>query len=343
MSDERALTTMGTGGELSVQEVGEQVQKIQHLMREIMHEDEHFGKIPGTDKPTLLKAGAEKLGFTFRLMPSFEVVETDMGKGHREYRVKCTLTHAPSGIVSGEGVGLCSTMESKYRYRNVADFEVLDDPIPDDYRERKAEYRKRGLGAKKVNGQWAWVKFGDSERSENPDIADVYNTVLKMAKKRAHVDAMITATAASDIFTQDMEDVRPPKAPEQPRDVSPPRPEPEQPERTMDAGMMQSLRKMHGKVVKWAEEREDGMSADQLAYIKGLREKAIDHYLQTGDDPCQWLSSGFAKIEARWVEAHPEDPKAPGDPDEPDDEADLAELDAVAGQAFDDDKQGEIF
>lgn len=35
---------------------------------------------------------------------------------------------------------------------------------------------------------------------------DVYNTVLKMAKKRSHVDAILTATAASDIFTQDIED-----------------------------------------------------------------------------------------------------------------------------------------
>jgi hypothetical protein len=47
---------------------------------------------------------------------------------------------------------------------------------------------------------------GDEGRSENPDIADLYNTVLKMAKKRAFVDATITATAASDFFTQDVED-----------------------------------------------------------------------------------------------------------------------------------------
>ncbi len=44
-------------------------------------------------------------------------------------------------------------------------------------------------------------------RKENPDIADTYNTVLKMAKKRAFVDASLTATAASDIFTQDVEDM----------------------------------------------------------------------------------------------------------------------------------------
>src|SRR3990167_11218552 len=41
---------------------------------------------------------------------------------------------------------------------------------------------------------------------ENPDIADQYNTVLKMACKRAKVDGCLSATACSDIFTQDIED-----------------------------------------------------------------------------------------------------------------------------------------
>ena len=38
-------------------------------------------------------------------------------------------------------------------------------------------------------------------------LADVYNVVLKQAKKRALVDAVLTATAASDLFTQDLEDL----------------------------------------------------------------------------------------------------------------------------------------
>jgi hypothetical protein len=39
--------------------------------------------------------------------------------------------------------------------------------------------------------------------------ADLANTILKMAKKRALIDAVLTATAASDIFTQDIEDLPP--------------------------------------------------------------------------------------------------------------------------------------
>ena len=39
------------------------------------------------------------------------------------------------------------------------------------------------------------------------DFFSQINTVLKMAKKRAFVDAVLTATGASGIFTQDMEDI----------------------------------------------------------------------------------------------------------------------------------------
>lgn len=107
----------------------------------------------------------------------------------------------------------------------------------------------------------------------------------------------------------------------------------QKPERTMDAGRMQSLKAMHDKIMAWADERKTGMSRDQYAYIKGMREKAIDHYLQTGDEPTTWLSGGFAKIEARWIEAHPEDPSAPRDPDVPvDHEPDDADLAAEAEQ-----------
>ena len=39
--------------------------------------------------------------------------------------------------------------------------------------------------------------------------SDQANTILKMAKKRAMVDLCLTATAASDVFAQDLEDMPP--------------------------------------------------------------------------------------------------------------------------------------
>ena len=42
---------------------------------------------------------------------------------------------------------------------------------------------------------------------QNPDLADVANVVLKMAKKRAQVDCALALARVSDMFTQDVEDM----------------------------------------------------------------------------------------------------------------------------------------
>ena len=209
MSDQNALMVTDQV-ELSIEQVKNQVQKIQQLMKSVMREGEHYGTIPGTNKPSLYKAGAEKLGFTFRLMPDFKITRRDLPDGHREYDIVCTLKHMQSGKVVGQGVGNCSTLESKYRYRYSE--ENTDKPLPKEYWGLKKKDPKKaqamiggwGFKARKVDGSWMIFKSGG--RIENPDIADCYNTVMKMAKKRAHVDAMITACAASDIFIQDLED-----------------------------------------------------------------------------------------------------------------------------------------
>lgn len=152
-------------------EVRQQVNQIQYLMQQVLKSGEHYGVVPGTKgKPTLFQSGAEKIAYMFHLVPSYEIHKTDLGGGHREYEVTCTLTSRDNGEVMGYGMGSCATLESKYRYRN-----------------------------KWVNNQ--------KVREENADIADTWNTVLKMAKKRAFVDAVKSTTAASDIFTQDVEDL----------------------------------------------------------------------------------------------------------------------------------------
>lgn len=185
-----------------------QVQLIQHVMEKVMKDGEHYGVIPGCGKkPSLLKAGAEKLSLTFRLSPSYEVNQKDLPNGHREYYVKCTLTHIPTGSVFGEGVGACSTMEGKYKFRT-GEVEFTGKPVPKDYWTNRDINLIGGKGfstKKNDKGQWEIVKAGEKVEHDNP--ADYYNTVLKMAKKRAHVDAVLTATAASDIFTQDVEDM----------------------------------------------------------------------------------------------------------------------------------------
>lgn len=200
--------TMAVSTPMSVQELIGQVTLVQEVMKGVMKEGEHYGKIPGCgDKPALLKAGAEKLGMTFRLAPTFDIRRLDMNGGHREYEVVCTLNGRY------QGVGACSTMEGKYRYRT-GPKKSTDKPVPKQYWDirqsdpAKAQALLGGKGfstMKDGNGQWVICEQGEKVEHDNP--ADHYNTVLKMAKKRAHVDAVLTATAASDCFVQDLEEL----------------------------------------------------------------------------------------------------------------------------------------
>lgn len=154
---------------LSIVEIQQRKHLITECVREAMIVNQHYGAIPGTGgKKALLKSGAEMLGMMFRLAPHFDVLTKELEQtGHREYHVTCTLT-APDGTQAATGLGSCSTMETKYRYR--------------------------------------YVKGGRrGQREENRDIADTYNTVLKMAVKRAHVAAILMATGASDMFAQEEE------------------------------------------------------------------------------------------------------------------------------------------
>jgi hypothetical protein len=211
MSD-NAIAVIEQPRELSVIEVKAQVAKVQNLMHDLMQEGTHFGEsFPGDTKKNLLKPGADKLCFMFRLRPDFIQEIKELPNAHIEVLTRCQIFHIDSGQKFAEGVGLATTMESKYRWRNSA---------------RKCPVCGKETiikGNEKYGGGWLCygkkggcsAKFKDNDpliidqivgKIENPDIADTYNTVIKMSKKRAYVDATITACAASDIFSQDADD-----------------------------------------------------------------------------------------------------------------------------------------
>lgn len=147
---------------LTVETMVTQQKLLKEVMQKVMQKDRHFGTVPGCNKPSLWKPGAEVLCVTFRLSPDFKS-EVEMDGKHMTVLSRCSLTHIPSGKVFGSGEALCSTKEKKYRLRKD--------------------------GGKVV---------------ENNNLEDCYNTVLKMANKRALVAAVLVVTGASDAFTQDM-------------------------------------------------------------------------------------------------------------------------------------------
>lgn len=213
---------------LSLEEMTGNVAKIQQVMSGLMKEDVHYGVIPGTPKPALYKPGAEMLGMVFRLAPHFEHTREWDGV-HLTVYSRCSLVHIPTGVSWGTGEGSCSTKESKYAWRGGK--RACPKCGADAIIKGKAEYgggfvcftKKGGCNAKYKDNDKA-ITEQSVERVPNPDIADQYNTVLKMANKRAHVAATLVVTAASDMFTQDIEDL-PEFEQRMERNVTPPREE----------------------------------------------------------------------------------------------------------------------
>lgn len=157
-----------------------QRQALDRFLREVMVPGVDYDRVPGTDKPTLLKSGAELLSQLFRLSPGkLEIlnVERDLERNYLAYDVGMYIIHRESGLQVAYGVGAANSYEKKYRWRKTKD------------------------------------ETGDEIQIQNPDIMDQHNTLLKMAAKRAFVDGILKATGASRLFTQDMEDFGIPEAP----------------------------------------------------------------------------------------------------------------------------------
>jgi len=199
-------------GSFALDDVVQQKTLINEVFKEVMKPDIHYGVIPGTKKPSLYKPGAELITYMHRLSASYETEYRDFEDGHREVISTCTLTHIPTGQVWGQAVGSCTTMEGKYRFRT-GNVNVTDKPVPQPYwdlRKKDPKAAQKMIGGpghstKKVDGVWMITEAGEKCEHDNP--ADYYNTVLKMAQKRAKTSATIEATAASDIFTVDVEDM----------------------------------------------------------------------------------------------------------------------------------------
>jgi len=203
---DKELTTTETERSLpalSPKEVVEQVKLIQQIMKTVMKKGEHYDILPGTTKPCLLKAGAEKLCFTFRLSPNYEILKDVREEGYIEYIIKCTLTSIVSGRIIATSIGSCNSKEDKYLYRY--EYVSTGTPVPSKYWQNRDQSLLGGedFKPKKVNGNWVICKV---EKVLNDNPYNLANTLLKMASKRALVGATLNGTAASDIFTQDVED-----------------------------------------------------------------------------------------------------------------------------------------
>jgi hypothetical protein len=189
MSDELVVREDELEKPLSIAILKNRVQTIQRVMKELMIEGVHFGKIPGCgDRPALFKAGADLIGTTFSIALNPQVIEEDVGENEASYRVRVVATNQSNGRFLGAAEGKASTRERKYRWRwpvHVNEWTAADPS------------RRTVLFNRK----------GDEEKKVRQEPGDVANTILQMAIKRGSTAVIRTTTACSDIFAQDIEDL----------------------------------------------------------------------------------------------------------------------------------------
>jgi hypothetical protein len=138
-------------------------------------------------KPALNQDGIHNLMALYECDPiSQDLVETVDDEGHCEIRVTLRLRYFGTRHVLG--VGVCSTRESKYAYRWVNGNQV---PSGVD----KMALRTRTFTPA---GRQAYTRY----RLDNEDLADIKNTIVNMAIKRAKSSAVKMLPGVSEMFAQ---------------------------------------------------------------------------------------------------------------------------------------------
>ncbi len=143
------------------------INTIQATLKEVLVKGKDYGVIPYCgDKPTLLKPGAEKIQMAFNLL-----VEYDLIKSTEDFE---------TGFFS-------------YTVKAVA-------------KDAKGVIIANGLGHCNSLERKQQTRKDRTDEERRQTAIDKANTVLKMAKKRAQVDCILTVGSLSDVFTQDIED-----------------------------------------------------------------------------------------------------------------------------------------
>lgn len=210
---------------LSPEQLREQIayeKEMRNVLRDYVKSElkpgHHFANKLGTvelEKPMLLQEGTRNICSLFKLVfgPP-QIDEKFLEDDHYRVRTYIELFNA-EGLRIATGTGICSTRESKYAYRKAERMcPSCNQPaiIKDNFDGGGwlCWGKKGGCGEKFPKGSEA-IESQVLGRVENPDIADIENTVIKMSIKRAKSQAICDVPLVSELFVpgEDDQDDRP--------------------------------------------------------------------------------------------------------------------------------------
>lgn len=145
----------------------EKLNNIEITIKQALIKDTDYGYIPGVEKPTLFKSGASKICLLFGLRAKYEIIET---------------TNQPS-----EGMLEYIFKATLLNKNSFGIWEEIAEGFGSANTREKAKQEQIKKSALKTEA--------------------LRNTILKIAKKRALVDAVLSIGVLSAAFTQDLEEL----------------------------------------------------------------------------------------------------------------------------------------
>lgn len=273
----------------SLSHTREQLVLLEEFVKDVLRPKQDFGIIPGTDKPTLLKPGASNIisAFNCHAEPHIDTeqlkpYDDDGTDAFASYTVHVDVVSNQTGNIVARGFGECNSYEKKYRYR--VDQRRCPECGAASIIKGKSQYgggwfcwqKKGGCGAKFPDGDET-VESQMTGQIENPDPLDQANTYLKMAIKRAEVDAALRLPGVARFFTQDVEDIMGAKEDDEEPAVSPTtqppkpksKPQPTRPEPQITEAQLRATVEDEGMTWEHFEIQVLGKSWGEFIKVKG--------------------------------------------------------------------------
>ena len=175
----------------TIQDTMQSIALLQGMVRDTLIRGVDYGRIPGTPQDSLWDPGASQIIGSFNCYPGERrILKLEDTDEKIVAVVEVPITSRATQQEVGSGIGAASTLETKYKYRwvsNPAQWGYNDEAI-------KMFKTKRG---KDDEGNDAILY-----RIPNPEHSELLNTIVKMAAKRAEVDAAESLPGVASVLRQ---------------------------------------------------------------------------------------------------------------------------------------------
>jgi hypothetical protein len=175
----------------TIQETVQSIKLLQGMVKEILVRGVDYGRIPGTPQDSLWDPGASLIISSFNCYSGQRrILRLEDNEEKIVAVVEVPIMSRHTGQEVGTGIGAASTMETKYKYRWVAN------PQEWGYTEDTIKTFKTKSGKDDEGNQTM------TYRIPNPEHSELLNTIIKIASKRAEVDAAESLPGVASVLRQ---------------------------------------------------------------------------------------------------------------------------------------------